>query len=200
MCFLIVLLFFYFIFKHDSFRCIRIKCFCRIPGIEPLYAAEVRGRWKVLPAVLLSIVKGLHWGLSMEMDAVAGSLISAIFCSLLFHGIQHGVDVWTSGKEFPRPWYALWSRSWLSQAQIVDSYLHLAVFSMLSGMSTSPFWLAVFNVIGHTVGMIVTYPAVSIQRRRAHYFDGFLYYYIRSSLASFFITLAASLWMASEIA
>lgn len=162
--------------------------------LSPLYAAEVRGQWRVISMLALSVIKGLHWGMSMEMDAVVGSFISAMGCSVLFHGIQHGVDLHISGKPLPKPWYTLWIRSWLSLAQIVDSYLHLAIFSYLSVLTTSPWILASFNVIGHTVGMVLTYPAVSIQRRRPRLYDGFLYYYARSSLASFFITLFASLF------
>lgn len=59
--------------------------------LSTLYAYEVGGAWRWKTAGFLCVIKGLHWGASMEMEAAVGALASAILCSLLFHG-SSGLD------------------------------------------------------------------------------------------------------------
>lgn len=161
-----------------------------------LYHYEITREWKWQGnGVMLCVIKGMHWGASMQIDAWTGPWVASLICAPLFHGLQQIVDLKMANKPLPRPWYRLWYRSYLSFSEIIDSYVHLTLFHGLEPWIGSAAWR---SVVGHLVGLFLTYPAVAIQRRQPGWYTGVFPYAIRSSLASFFIALLASYWIVGK--
>lgn len=166
--------------------------------INVLYDYEINCVWRVPraneDAVLLWVVKSAHWACSMQLDAWAGALTSAVVTSVAFFGIQRYVDLRLAGRSAPFS-VKLWSMSLYSLANVLDSWVHLYVFNIAAAYTGDPMLLALANVVGHTVGLLLTYPVTAIQRGRKTYWDGFAAYYVRSSVAAFCITFLASLFI-----
>jgi hypothetical protein len=145
-------------------------------------------------------VKALDWGTYMELDAAFGSMVAAIVCAIVFYGFQEWVDQQIKEKNVAFS-VKLWKRSFFGITNILDGWIHLALFHYLcaffpQGDNTlgihESVYTALASAIGHVAGMLSTYPFVSMRRQNKRYFDGFALYFLRSTAAAFLIPFFAS--------
>lgn len=141
--------------------------------------------------MLLCSVKALDWGLCMELDDRIGALSAAIVSAIVFYGFQEWVDRRIKNQNVIFS-VKLWKRSFFGLTGIADSYIHLSLFNYLQGvLPDTALYAAIAGATGHVAGMVATYPFVSMRRRNKSYFDGFILYFVRSTLAVFCISFLA---------
>ncbi len=165
--------------------------------LYPLYSYEITQRLQFrfgIDGLMLCAVKATHWAFSMQIDVSFNSFVSAVVCSVVFFGFQRYVDLRIHDKPQALA-LRLWSMSYYSLATIVDSWVHLSIFNFCASRTDSALFIGMGNVLGHTIGLMVTYPVTAMQRGRKIVWREFLIYYARSSIAAFVIGLGASFFI-----
>lgn len=174
--------------------------------LSPLYFFEIRqngiGRSELesvmkrnmMNVLLLCTVKALDWGLYMELDESWGPMIAAIVNAIVFYGFQEWVDRRIKGQAVVFS-VKLWKRSFFGLTNILDGWIHLALFHYLQTvLPETATCVAVAGATGHVAGLLSTYPFVSMRRQNKRYFEGFWLYFVRSTVAAFLIPFFASFY------
>ena len=191
--------------KKMIFGAYFVSAFVTYVLLFPLYAVELQKvrDWQAIVllmkskrgvelACLLGAVKGADWALYMSVDEHVGALFAAVVCPIILFGFQEWVDQMLRGQPSTLSG-GLWRRSFLSVGTIADGWIHLSLFRFLRYYAYAPLWVGVCNVVAHSVGLFSTYPFTSVRRNKQRWWEGFALYYVRSSAASFFISLFAEM-------